>query len=375
MQLNLKTFYVLLGDAATAVQNSATALLNLDPGSVLRAILEANAAVGMWVQSLFYNVLLTTRLATSGGTDVDSFGADFGFTRLPAVASTGNVTFSRYSTSQAALIMPGATVSTLDNTQTFTVTTDTTNALWNGTSGGYVIPVSVASGTVPVQDTVAGSAGNVGIGLIGNISSVIPYVDTVTNAAAFSNGIDAETDANFKIRFAAYIQSLARGTVAAIGYAITSVEQGLSYTIQENVDPSGNFEPGNLVITVDDGSGNPSTALLTAVNANINLYRAATISYNLFGPSVVNVNVVFTLIADSSTTFGVIVTPVEDAVSAYVNSLSVGETLYYSRVAQVAYDATDGVLNVSNLTLNAGTADIAATPRQVIKTTSVVINW
>jgi hypothetical protein len=374
MQLNLKTFLTLLGDAATAVQNSAAALLNLDPGSVLRAILESNASVGMWMQSLFYNVLLTTRLATSGGTDADSFGADFGFFRLPATAATGTVTFSRFSPIQAALITPGVTVTTLDNSEEYTVTTDTTNGLWNPTQGGYVIPPSTSSGTVPVVASVAGSAGNVGIGLIGNISSVIPFVDTVTNSAAFTNGSDAESDAAFRTRFALYIQSLSRGTVAAIGYAISSVQQGLTFTVQEDVDAIGNYLPGNLVITVDDGSGNPSTALLNAVNAQINLYRPAGVSYNLFGPSVVNVNVVFNLIPAAGYTFGQIVTAVEDAVSSYVNSLAVGMPLYYSRIAQVAYDSTSGVLNVNSVTLNTGTSDIIPTLRQVVKTTSVTIN-
>src|SRR5581483_10551192 len=118
---------------ATAVQGSATALLNFSPGSVIRAIAEGTSSVVLWLQAIILQVLTLTRAATSVGTDLDSWVADYGVTRLPAVAATGQVTFARFTATQQAVVPVGATVQTSDGTQTFAVTIDTTNSAYNAT--------------------------------------------------------------------------------------------------------------------------------------------------------------------------------------------------------------------------------------------------
>jgi uncharacterized phage protein gp47/JayE len=374
LQLNLKTFSAFLSDAATAVQSAATPLLNLTPGSVLRAILEANSAIGLWMQSVFFNILLSTRLATSGGTDCDTFGADFGFYRLPATTASGLVTFARFTATNAATIPLGTEVTTVDNQTTFAVIQDTTNSFWSPTANAYVIPANTSSANIPVQCLTAGSIGNVGVGMVGLLGSGLSGVDTVTNAAAFTNGSNAESDAAFRLRFVSYIQSLSRATLQAVGYAISSLEQGISYTIQENVDAAGNWLPGHMTITVDDGSHNPSATLMSQVASQIELYRGATISYSLFPPTVVPANVVFTLTPAPGYTWTQLVTPVTNAVSSYLNAMAVGQDLYFSRLPQVIYDSVAGVQNVSQLTLNGASADLVTTPGQVITAGSVVIN-
>ena len=106
MQLQLRTFDTIVASAAAAVQGAAATLLDLTVGSVLRAVLEANAGLGLWLQWLILQVLQTTRASTSAGSDLDSWMADFGLTRLAASPSSGMVTFSRYASNLSALI-PG----------------------------------------------------------------------------------------------------------------------------------------------------------------------------------------------------------------------------------------------------------------------------
>src|ERR1700744_1812451 len=96
MNLNLKGFAQLIQDMSSALQSSATALVDVSVGSVVRAIFEANASVVLWLQWLILQVLQMTRASTSSGPDLDSWMLDFGQTRLPAVPSTGIVTFSRF---------------------------------------------------------------------------------------------------------------------------------------------------------------------------------------------------------------------------------------------------------------------------------------
>src|SRR3954464_6620280 len=194
MQLSLRTFNTLVQDMAAAVQASAAQLLDLTVGSTLRAVLEANASVCLWMQWLILQVLRTTRAATSTGADLDSWMADLSLTRLPAASATGIVTFSRITPTLAALVPAGALVRTADGTQTFSVLADTTHPGWAGASNGYVIASGLASLDLPVTALVPGNTGNVQADAISLLASAVPGIDSVSNASAFLNGLDAESD-------------------------------------------------------------------------------------------------------------------------------------------------------------------------------------
>ena len=85
--LETKDFDTLVEEQAAIVQGSSSrALLDFSIGSILRAIVEAYAAVAMWLQGLILSVLSLTRAATSSGSDLDSWMADFGLTRLAAAS-------------------------------------------------------------------------------------------------------------------------------------------------------------------------------------------------------------------------------------------------------------------------------------------------
>lgn len=381
MPLQTQDFTTLVRNQVAAAQAESSALLDFSAGSVLLSIIEANtSAVALWIQGLLLQLLSVTRLATSTGTDVDTWVGDFGLTRLPAVAATGTVTFARFTSTQQAVVLANATpslstqVQTANGQQVFYVTIDTTNPNWSSSLGGYVITANTASADVPVQALVAGSAGNVASGALNTLTTPIPYVDTVTNASSFSTGIDAESDAALRARFVAYLASLARATKAAIGYAITSVQQGLSYTITENQDYNGTTHYGYFYVVVDDGTGTPSDQLVTNVNTAIDNYRAFTVMFGVFKPLITTSNVVMTVTAASGYTHGTIAPIVQAALQTYINSLTLGVSLPYTRLMEVAYDASPGVANVTSVTLNSGTSDLTADQKHVIKAGTIVVN-
>ena len=95
MQLPLKNFATLVADMSATVQGVGSQLVDVSVGSVLRAVIEANASLALWMQWLIMLVLSLTRASTSSGSDLDSWMADYGLTRLPGVAATGSVTFAR----------------------------------------------------------------------------------------------------------------------------------------------------------------------------------------------------------------------------------------------------------------------------------------
>jgi len=372
MQLSLQNFSTLVEGMAAAVQGAASNLLDLTTGSVLRAILEANASLALWLQWLIVQVLATTRLATSTGADCDSFGADFGFVRLPAVAAAGQVTFARFTPSVAAFIPVGTAVATAGNAQTFVVTADSTNPAFS--AGGYNLAVGVASINVPVVANFAGSAGNVQPGAIAVVGSALAGIDTVTNAAVLTGGIDAESDAAFKLRFGNYLASLAKATDAAIGAAIAGVQQGLSYVISENINQAGAVQMGHFVVTVDDGSGVPPATLLSTVQLAVDAVRPVGSSFAVQGPVVTPANVSLTLALVAGASQQTAIAAVAAAIETFIASLSVGATLNYTRLAQLAYAASGSVTNVSGVLLNGGTSDLTPPLFGVVRTGTVTVS-
>jgi len=358
MQLSLQNFTNLVEGMAASVQGAAASLIDLTVGSVLRAILEANASLALWLQWLIVQVLATTRLATSTGTDCDTFGADFGFVRLPAVAATGYVTFSRFSPSTAAFIPVGTNVTTSDNSQSFTVAADPTNPAFNAASAGYGLTAGIASVTVLAAATTPGAAGNVLPGNISVLSSAIQGVDTVTNALAFSGGVNAESDAAFRARFGSFLGGLSKATNAAIGSGIEGIQQGLTYVISENVNQMGAAQPGNFVVTVDDGSGAPPASLLANVQQVVDALRPVGSSFAVQGPVAVRADISMTLVTQPGISHQSVVAAVAGAVESYIDGLGVGATLNYTRLAQLAYDASSAVSNVTAVFLNGGTSDL-----------------
>lgn len=376
--LSVQNFTTLVSNMAAAAQASAASLLNLTTGSVLRAILEANASAALWLQWLILQVLSMTRLSTSTGADVDSFVGDYGLARLPAVASSGAVTFSRYSTTIAALVPVGATVKTADGARIFQVVADTLNAAWNG-STGFVIPSATASVTCNVVDVTTDANGALSIGLAGNVqagaisllASAIAGVDTVTNASPFVNGIDAESDASLAARFSDYIQTRSRGTVDAVIYAVEALGQNISCTVQENVSPLGAYWPGNFVVTVDDGTGAPSGSLLTQSSIAISGYRPVGTTWSVQAPTVTTATVTMTITCDPvAAKTPILLASVQAALLTYINTIPDGSRLPYTRLAMVAYMVDATIVDVTNVTLNAGTADIVPGPGGAVKATT-----
>lgn len=374
MALNIKDFPTIVSDQVAAIQASSSSLVSTTIGSIIRALAEANAAVVLWLQGLIIALLATTRASTSTGTDLDSWVADYGLTRLAAVAATGQVTFSRFTPTLAASIPVGATVQTADGTQVFTVVADTTNAAFVPATSSYNLAAGVSSLAIAVQAVTPGAGANVVIGGINTLSTAITGVDTVSNAAAFTNGANAETDAALRTRFVAYVASLSKATKQAVGYAITSLQTGLQYTLVENAQYNGTADYGYFYVVVDDGTGTPSGTLLTSVQNAVDAVRPVTSRFGVFAPVVVPA--VTTMTATIAAGYDPVATKllVKNAVANYINLLPLGTTLAYSRILQVAYDASPGVTNITALLVNGATADITATAQQVVKSTSVTVS-
>lgn len=372
MQLPLQSFTVLMQNMAASVQGAASAFIDLTVGSVLRAILEANASLALWMQWLIVQVLAQTRAATSNGADLDSWVADFGVVRLTASAAVTTLTFSRITTGMNASIPVGAQVKTADGTQTFTVVSVSTNPAYSAATASYNIAASVSTISVPAVAAVAGSAGNIQPGLINLLATAIPGVDAVSNLVAASGGLDAESDAALRARFSNFIDSRSRATPAAIAYTIQSLQQGLDYSLVENEDPSGASRPGFFTVTVDDGSGAPPTTLIAAVANALENVRPVGTQFAVQPPQLTTANISLS-IAYVLTDDATVQSTVAAAISSYVSSLTIGSSLPVSRLIAVAYSASSSITNVTNATINGG-GDLVIAINGIIKPGVITVN-
>jgi uncharacterized phage protein gp47/JayE len=373
MNLQFQNFLSLVEEMAAAVQGACAQLLDFSVGSVVRAIMEANASVALWLQWLIAQVLSMTRASTSVGLDLDSFIADYGVTRLQAVAATGYVQFYRQAAGYATQIPVGTIVRTGDGLSLFAVMADATNPAYAASSSAYLLLATAVSVSVPVQAQVAGSAGNVLAGAIQLLSSAIAGVDGVTNPATLSGGLDAESDAALRIRFQAFLDSRSNATPLAIGYAVVSVQQGLRWSLTENAAVGGGSAAGNFVLTVDDGTGLPPTVLLSEVATAVDLVRPVGTSFNIVPPATIAVDVALTINV-AAVALAAATLAVTQAIQGYIAGLGFGGVLPVSRVAQLAYDAASSISNVTGITINGVAADLTAPANTVLLFSNVTVS-
>lgn len=365
MALQLQDFGALVKLQAAAAGAATRQLIDVSVGSVLRAVLEANASIGLWLQWLIVEVLATTRAATSTGADLDSWVADFGMARLPGVAAYGVVTVSRVTAGLPATVPVGAVVRTglgLDGTvgRSFTVVADPANPAWNGV--GFTVAAAAAGVDVVVVARDVGLGGNVRAGEISLLASSLPGLDLVTNAVPLAGGLDAESDGALRGRFGGFIDSRTRATAQAIDFVLGGLAQGLSWSIEERVDSGGAVRPGHFTVTLDDGTGTAPQALLDRATVAIDAVRPIGGTFGVRAPGLVRADVVMRVVGPA-----VAVAAAKAAVGAFVAALPIGGALVLSRLIQVAHDSNALVAGVYGVTVNGAASDLVVTPTGLIR--------
>jgi hypothetical protein len=374
-QLPTQSFNQIVTNTIAGIQGRAAKFINFSQGSSLRAIVEGFGGLFMWFQALVLQLLTAIRLSTSSGNDVDTFVADFmpivpgsqttalpnGSPRLGAQAASGTVTYTRFTAGTNTCFIPvGATLTTNDgNNTTFVVSTNLTFATYQaGPPAGYLLPSSVASIVVPVQCSVPGLIGNVVVGAIGNITSPVTGIDTVSNTAAFSNGANQESDSALKQRFAAYILGLSRGDFFGLNASLLSSATTVQFTLTEGYNYDGSYRPGFFFVVVDDGSGTPSPTFLATMLSAANAVRPLGVQCAVFPPVVILANVAMQITTAAGYNHNTVVAQVSAAVAFNINSLGLNNPLPFSLLASWAY-AIPGVISVQNVLLNGLGGDAA----------------
>ncbi|WP_173570516.1 baseplate J/gp47 family protein [Acetobacter conturbans] len=376
MNLSLQNFSTIVSNSCSVAQSSCSSLVNFAAGSVVRALFEANATVALWLQYLILQVLSVTRLSTSYGTDVDSWIAQFGMTRLSAAAATTTETFISLSPNSSSAIVPvGAIVKSSDGSVLFSVVKDSTNSNWSESSVGYIRQQGVASITCPVVCTVAGTTGNVMSGVLNILGTQISGIDTCTNVASISNGYDEESDDAVKARVNLWFSSLSSATLSSIEYAISSVSSSIVYQVIENRDVDNSYRPGFFYVAIDDGSGDISSDMLSAVQASIEENRACGVEFSVIRASVVYVAIVVPIVVKTGTDTSSIQTSITNSISDYVNGLAVGSVCSYTKISSLALEAVEAeVDSMGVVTVNQSSGDVGGEVGSVVRVQTISVS-
>lgn len=299
---------------------------SFQPGYVADAILGASAALAEECQRISAQNHLDTFIRTAAGQALDDLASDhFEIERRDAAAAVVTVEFTRPSAAPGpVLIEAGTIVSTVTGEQ-FVLTTE---PLLTGTSI-----------EAEARAAVTGPDGNVAASTITQIVTTLPDATiTVDNPQQAAGGANAETDDAFRERLFRFWPTFRRGTAEAIVTGALSVAGVFTATINEATSPA--------TVYIADVDGGSNDALVAAVLAELDNWRALGVPISVVGAAVLNQAIDAALIFEDGFDTVANRSAVKQALSLQVKELGTGETLYRSALAAAAHEAVGALVDI-----------------------------
>lgn len=354
----IKNFNSIVASMINNVTGGSDELTDFNTGSVVRTILEAAAAeIDQYYQALLKGFYEAVPVAIY---------KSFSFSRLPAVGASGYVTFTRESGYVGEITIPTGTRVTIPG-ESFNY----------AVVSGVVMEAGVNTVDALVLAAVTGSSTNCLAGSITSITDSIDGIASVTNAAAFTNGSDEETDGERKLRFQKWLNTLARSTRESIEYGASTVklyddsgvvtEQVTKVVVYEPcVDDTPIGDPGTVYVYIWNGVDGASSSLIAETSKILHGYvdddgnkvagwKAAGVVATVAAVTPTAVNVTATITLDGSRLEADVDADVEAAIGNLFSSLDIGESLIFSKLIQTVMDV-EGVADVSFTTPTASTS-------------------
>lgn len=346
MGLTLKSFQDVLKGMADWVTQQSNKLVDFTTGSMIRTLLEA---VATEVEEFYYRTYKNFQWSVE-----NSIYNSFNFQPQPAVKANGSLTLTFSNALTSTLTIPIGTQ----------FATTGQNPLYFQTTSAYTISVGATTASITVYCTTPGTIGNVGANTITVMTNPISVVSTVTNPSAFLTGMDEETPAQRKARFANYVNTRARGTKRALEYGTLEVSGVAGVYVDDS-------QLGVVTVYAYDSAGNLSSTLQTSIQNNLENYRTAGIPV-LVTPIVkltTDVSVTLTVTSLYNTTS--FIQYVQTQITNYLNAFSASDPLYLSNLnAFIRGLDTTGILNVQ---ITTPTADIITAKYQLIRAGNVTV--
>lgn len=353
----MKSFDELLADLLSAVL-AKTPFTNLNPGAALRGILEALASGLAGLYQLVRTVSGALFIQTAAGTWLDLKAREVGVRRLIAKQAQIRLTFGRSTPATQDTLIPAGTIvrSKKDAAGRSTrFLTDNDVTLQTGQSATYVTATAEA----------AGAAGNVGPATVTLIVTPISGIESVTNLDSegipylAQEGADAESDRAFRERAIGKWDTLGVGGTRGAYHAWAMSVPGVQAAMVLDDAPYG---PGTVGVVVLGTNGAPTSQLLDDVKAYIRPRQPLTAQLVVSSATITPVALALTVWRLATADAATVDAAVRLALQGYSDGLQLGEGLIRARLV-AAVMAVDGVYNV---TVDAPTADVAATPAEYL---------
>lgn len=248
----LKNFVSIVASMVNWMKSTQSVITDFTEGSVGRTLVEGPAAeIEELYRKFFDGIMQAIPVATYNS---------FNFGALAAVPTSGLVDITIAAQNQPVIVSAGTTLTTPGSPVSYTTENDLNIAPGNTT------------GSVLVVASMPGAAGNIAAGASFTLSPPPQGFMSCTNPGSWINGSNAETPNEQQVRFAAFVQTLSRATVAAIQYGLSTVNlQDANGNIIEKVASSVVVEPyetdntkpvGLIEFYVFNGVGGTSQALV-----------------------------------------------------------------------------------------------------------------
>ncbi len=371
MAILQKSLSSLVSDMSAVWQAQTGTTTTFTDGDPLLAIWQSVAVEMDFLQAQIQIVLGLARAQTATGADLDTWMAQFNFTRLASTFATGQETFTRLTASATPItVFAGSVVQIVGGATQYVVIGDVGLPTWSAAANGYVLAVGQTTLAATIEALVAGPASNVLANTLTQFGTSIPAIDVITNPSPITNGVNGESDADFRARFILYLATLAKATKSAILAAAKSVQQGLLINLLENQRPDGSTLLGSFTVVADDGSGAPPASLITAIYNAVDATRAFSVQPFVVAPMALAVQIAISVRLVDATLAALTNPAVQNAIASMVNALGPGQRLDNSALITVALGVANvASVNASALTINAGSADLVPAITQEVRTT------
>ena len=306
-----------------------------DVGSFFYDLLYPVAVEAYAIQNKLDITAVNAFALTASGEYLDKKVAEQGITRKAATYAKGKV---RITGNRGEVISMGAKVAA--DSVLFAVDEATTIP-----EAGYV--------DVTATCTTPGMAGNVKAGAINRFPVTLPGLTTVVNAAAFTGGYEAESDADLLER---YIEKVSRPNVSGNKYQYEEWAKEISGVGSVLVVPLWNGA-GTVKVIITDAENQPATAeLVAAVQAHIDKNRPVGANATVVSAASKTINISVQLECTNKDTIADTITTV---VKKYLAGMAFEKSyVSYAKIGGLIL-ALDDVEDYTSLKVNGGTSNIS----------------
>lgn len=350
--------YYGLGEAEMLVRRPS---LYLNEGDTSDFLVAAGAAMADKNDQYAHSLAAKTYLDTAEGDDLTTLCDDhWGIQRQAANPATVVLTFTRAGAGAGAGTIDAGTVVATDKDA-------------SGQDIRFTLDADVVFGGADLSKTgtataeVAGKDGNVAATDINHIvDSIFDSTIVVNNTAGAVGGVEEESDPDLRERTRNYPATLRRGTLAALEYGAKSVPGVYTASAVEDGDT------GITSVYVCDESGGSNAQMVSAVEAELEYWRAAGSLVEVYGGSVYTQAITITVVAQAGVETTALAGDIEDAIEAAVNKLKIGATLYRTAIRTAAKNVR--IDKIDEVIVTVPATDVAPSASQVIRAGTITIS-